>query len=86
MKVILEPTDRVVHLEMHGLDCRIWSGHTEEGVPIYFLVARVAVPANLEDTAYIQIESVLDARRDLDEVSRAMTEQLPLVPPGSAEP
>lgn len=41
MKVTLEPTSKIV--DVNGVRCRIWQGHTERGVPIHAHIALVGV-------------------------------------------
>ena len=41
MKLILEPTDRIVHV--NGGRARIWEGRTESGIPCHALIVRVGV-------------------------------------------
>lgn len=40
MKVTLESTSRIV--SANGIDCRVWEGITERGVPCFALIPRIA--------------------------------------------
>jgi hypothetical protein len=44
----LEPTETVVELESAPLPARVWTGTTADGVPVYALIALVAVDAAQE--------------------------------------
>lgn len=52
MRVQLESTDRIVTLNVNGVDvpARIWQGETEHGVAVYAYVTRVMV-SNADDHA-----------------------------------
>lgn len=41
MKVTLESTTKIV--TFNGIECRIWEGTTERGLPIHAYIAQVAV-------------------------------------------
>ena len=41
MKITIESTTKIV--ELNGVECRIWEGHTEKGVPIHCFIPRIAV-------------------------------------------
>jgi hypothetical protein len=41
MKISIESTTKVVFL--NGVQCRVWEGTTERGVPMHCYIARVAV-------------------------------------------
>jgi len=41
MKITIESTTKVVNLS--GIDCRVWEGHTERGVPIHCFIPRIGV-------------------------------------------
>jgi hypothetical protein len=40
LKITLENTTKIV--ELNGVTCRIWEGHTESGIPVHCFIARVA--------------------------------------------
>lgn len=40
MRIMIESTTRIVNAS--GVDCRVWQGRTESGVPIQVLVPRIA--------------------------------------------
>lgn len=42
MKFTLEMSDEIAIID--GVECRIWNGHAENGVPVRVYVHRVAVP------------------------------------------
>lgn len=44
MKITLESTDQVA--PFRGVECRMWQGHTESGIPVLALIPRVAVRSN----------------------------------------
>jgi len=50
MKITIEPTDRIVTLNIDGaiVPARIWQGHTERGVPMHCYITRVAVDRTLD--------------------------------------
>lgn len=41
MKIQLESTQQIV--KVNDIDCRVWTGATESGIPIQALITRVAV-------------------------------------------
>jgi hypothetical protein len=41
MKIKLESTSQIV--ELNGIECRVWEGTTESGVPLTAFIPRVAV-------------------------------------------
>lgn len=41
MKITIESTDKIVHL--NGTPARIWQGHTEAGVEVHCYVTRIAI-------------------------------------------
>lgn len=54
MKITLEPTTMIVHL--NGVPTRIWQGQTAKGVPISAFVALVAVDRDADTR---ELEEVL---------------------------
>jgi len=53
MKIILEQTSKIVHLD--GVPARIWEGTTESGIPIHAYITRIAVD-NDQNTAAFEAE------------------------------
>jgi hypothetical protein len=41
VKITVESTSKIV--EFNGIQCRVWEGRTERGVPMVAFIARVAV-------------------------------------------
>lgn len=51
MKIIIESTSKVVHLESGlaaGVPARIWEGHTESGIPVHCYITRIAAPLDAD--------------------------------------
>lgn len=44
MKIILESTTKLVHL--NGVQCRIWEGQTESGIRVHAFLPRIAIDEN----------------------------------------
>ena len=63
MKIHIEPTSRVVELELRGqvMPARIWEGFTDGGIPVICWVTRIAGERN----------------RDLSELEHALDEVRP---------
>lgn len=40
MKIQLESTTKIVNLD--GVDCRVWEGVTESGIPVHCFIALIA--------------------------------------------
>ncbi len=72
MKLILEPTSKVV--EINGVPTRIWEGNTEGGVPVEAFITRVAVPTNQPEAVREQFRQALTQVRP----PSAATEAYPL--------
>lgn len=53
MTITISNTTKVVTLD--GLECRIWEGQTESGIPIHCYIPRVAVKNGL-DTSQFEAE------------------------------
>ena len=58
MKICIESTTKIVKL--NGIDCRVWEGHTERGIPIHCFIPRIAVHKD-EDAS--QFEAELEQQR-----------------------
>ncbi|HEV2036917.1 MAG TPA: hypothetical protein VGU71_22425 [Candidatus Dormibacteraeota bacterium] len=73
MKITIESTDRVVELQVHGVQvpARVWEGKTERGAPVAVLVTRIA--AHLEDDQ-------ADFERDLKETRPPSTHAVEAFP------
>jgi hypothetical protein len=69
MKIILESTTKIVHL--NGVPARIWEGETISGIPVHCYVTRVAVAKDADTT---QFEKELQEHR----VPSAEIEAIPL--------
>lgn len=48
MKIELEPTDQIVHLN-GTTAARVWTGTTEHGIAIQAVIVRIAVPSGDTD-------------------------------------
>lgn len=44
MKLNIESTTKIV--ELNGVQCRLWEGETESGIPVVCFIPRVAVNKN----------------------------------------
>jgi hypothetical protein len=53
MKVNLTSTTKIV--EINGMRCRVWEGHTDSGIPMHAYIPRVAV-ANEHDSSQFDRE------------------------------
>lgn len=51
MKVILEPTTKIVQLEPGGAAARVWEGRTDSGTRVTAVVVRIAAPRAEDNTA-----------------------------------
>lgn len=52
MKITIENTTDVVALPADLRRARVWTGTTENGTKVYLLIARVAVPADADNSAF----------------------------------
>jgi hypothetical protein len=50
MKVILESTDKIVHL--NGVPARVWQGRTDDGVECHAFITRIAVDKDADVTQF----------------------------------
>jgi hypothetical protein len=46
MKITIESTSKVVNV--NGVDCRVWEGQTERGIPIHCFIPRIGVKNGLD--------------------------------------
>jgi len=51
--VTLHSTTKIV--ELNGIKCRVWEGHTDSGIPMHAYIPRVAV-ANDQDSSQFDRE------------------------------
>jgi hypothetical protein len=58
MKITIESTTKVVTL--NGVECRVWEGQTERGVPIHCFIPRISVNEGLDTD---QFEAELQEQR-----------------------
>lgn len=60
MTITVTSTDKIVTLEPRALgelvQCRVWEGKTESGIPIHVFIPRVAVEEGLSPGDYQQFE------------------------------
>lgn len=53
MKITIEPTSKIVELEVRGTGCmmpaRIWQGETDTGTPVQVYITRIAPEVHPED-------------------------------------
>ena len=73
MKITIESTTKIVMLD--GIQCRVWEGHTERGVPVHCFIPRIAV-ARDADTS--QFEEELREQRTPSPEVEAIPEAIPL--------
>jgi hypothetical protein len=52
MKITVESTTQIV--EINGVPCRLWEGHTERGIAIHCFITRVAVEDTLDTSQFEQ--------------------------------
>ena len=57
-KITLESTDKTVHV--NGVECRLWEGTTERGVPIHAYIALLGIANGLDAS---ELEAELKERR-----------------------
>jgi len=50
VKIHLESTSKIV--TFNGIECRIWEGKTEAGVPMHAYIARVAIDNNADASQF----------------------------------
>ena len=67
MKLIIENTSKIVKL--NGIDCRIWEGQTDRGVPVHCFIPRVAVKFDQDASQFEQ--ELSEQRAPSVEVDRA---------------
>jgi len=53
MKITLESTSQIV--QFNGIECRVWEGETESGIPLTAFIPRVAVQRE-QDTSQFERE------------------------------
>jgi hypothetical protein len=53
MKVLLESTSKIVHL--NGVPARVWEGATESGIKVNAFITRIAVHKD-EDSSEFEVE------------------------------
>lgn len=72
MKLILEPTSKII--EIDGVPCRVWQGHSESGVPCHAHIALIAVnrDADAEDFNR-ELREVAAPRADVGDLPARMT-------------
>ncbi len=58
MKITVESTTKIVKL--NGIDCRVWEGITERGIPIHCFIPRIGVHKDLDAS---QLEQELQEQR-----------------------
>ena len=50
MKITIESTSRVVTVQQGGdgtpVNCRVWEGQTDSGIPVFCLIPRIAAKAD----------------------------------------
>lgn len=50
MTLDLEATTKIVNLD--GVPCRIWEGHTSSGIPVHAFITRVVVDKDEDNTQF----------------------------------
>lgn len=64
MRVILEPTDLIVHL--NGVRCRIWQGETGRGLQVLAHIALIGVDADADASELLaELKEVAAPRADV---------------------
>lgn len=51
MKITLEPTTKIVHLEPGGAAARVWEGRTDGGTRVSAVIVRIIAAAADDNTA-----------------------------------
>lgn len=54
MKITIENTTKVI--TFNGIECRIWEGQTESGIPVHCYITRVAVHTSITDQSQFERE------------------------------
>lgn len=65
MKLTLTPTDELVELELPGgavAPARVWTGETENGVPVVCWITRVLVPTDQPPEVHAQFKRELQEK------------------------
>jgi hypothetical protein len=57
MKITIESTTKIV--SFNGIDCRIWEGATESGIPVHVYIPRVSVHESRPPEDFAQFEREL---------------------------
>lgn len=54
MKITIEPTQRFVEISGSGgaVPARVWEGRTEDGIPVYLAVTRLAVRTDYDQAKF----------------------------------
>lgn len=47
MKITVTNTDKIVNL--NGVPARVWEGESEQGVPVYCFITRIAIQGNVKE-------------------------------------
>lgn len=68
MTITVHNTDKIVTLTQRAMaeavECRVWEGTTESGVPVHVYIVRIAVEEKLEAAAYEDFErQLLETRK-----------------------
>lgn len=50
MKLTIESTTRVI--TVNGVPARVWEGKSEDGIPVYCAITRVAVPEGADQSQF----------------------------------
>lgn len=50
VKVTLESTSKIV--EVNGVPCRIWEGHTESGIAVHAFITRIGCPKDADGSEF----------------------------------
>jgi len=50
VKITLESTTKIV--EVNGVPCRMWEGHTESGIAVHAFITRIAVHKNADASQF----------------------------------
>lgn len=56
MRITIEPTQRFVEIGGNGgaVPARVWEGRTEDGIPVYLAVTRLAVRSDYDQEKFQQ--------------------------------
>lgn len=75
MKITLEPTEKIVYLQIPGgneVPARIWEGKTANGIEVHAYITRIAVKEGLPEEVYDNFAEQLKETRKPSPVVQAI--------------